>query len=106
MTWYINNEGVADGPYAETTILSFIQEGRVNHHTLVWHAGLEFWQEAGTLQASWWQTLKPNLDIPPKPAAVGPSTHRGAMPLAPSEKQPESKAGGLLKRLFGKRTKS
>lgn len=105
MTWYFNNGGAADGPHSESAMLTFIQEGCVNIHSLIWHPGLELWQEAGVLQASWWQTPKPKSDT----AAThegNTASHRSTVPHAPTEKPTDNKGSGFLKRLFGRRANS
>ncbi len=104
MTWYFHNGGVADGPHSESAMLSFIQEGHINIHSLIWHPGLDLWQEAGVLQASWWQTPTPKSDTTAT-LEGNTATHRSTTPNAPTGMPADNKGVGFLKRLFGKRAK-
>lgn len=106
MNWYFNNDGCADGPHDESAMRGFIQEGRIHAETLIWHAGLELWQEAGILKALWWQQNVPTPAGSTKADESAPGQHRSPMPLAPTEKPADSKGVGLLKRWFGKKEKS
>lgn len=106
MTWYFNNDGCADGPHDESAMRDFIQEGRIHSGTLIWHAGLEFWQEAGMLKAMWWQQSPQTPASTTKADDKASGTHRSPMPLAPTEKPASSKGGGLFKRLFWRKDKS
>lgn len=103
MTWYFNNNGTADGPHDESTMLTLIQAGRVSTSTLIWHAGLDLWQEAGTLKGIWWQKSQP-LSAPSKLDGKVPTPHRSPMPLAPTEQIAKDKGVGLFKRLFGRKS--
>lgn len=106
MNWYYNNDGCADGPHDESAMRDFIQAGRIHAGTLIWHAGLELWQEAGMLKAMWWQQNVPTPASSTKANDKTQGLHRSPMPLAPTEKPAISKGGGLFKRLFGRKDKS
>ncbi|MES2594938.1 MAG: DUF4339 domain-containing protein [Verrucomicrobiota bacterium] len=108
MTWFFNNDGAADGPHDEPTMLDFIQSGRLTSRTLIWHDGMPAWKEAGMLQAVWWQPVeepiaKARLKAPVKSAAEdGTPSRRIGTPMAPIAEAPKAKVG-LLKRLFGRK---
>ena len=104
MTWFYNNEGAADGPYDEPAMMAFVSAGKVSALTLLWHTGLDLWQEAGTLNPAWWQ---PVTEKPLAKAAGSVTTgvlgaRRSPVPLAPTE-APATRKVGLLKRLFGRK---
>jgi len=111
MTWFYNNDGAADGPHDEPTMLDFIQAGKLTSKTLIWHDGMPVWKEAGMLQAVWWQPkddpiAKARLKAPAKSgkAEEAVPARRLATPMAPTAEAPKPKVG-LLKRLFGKKDK-
>jgi hypothetical protein len=106
MTWYFNNDGCADGPHDESVMRDMIKAGRIHAGTLIWHAELELWQEAGILKAIWWQQNASTSASTPKAEESSPGQHRSPMPLAPTEKPVGSKGVGLLKRWFGKKDNS
>jgi hypothetical protein len=106
MNWYFNNDGAADGPHDESAMLAFIQAGRVSTSTLIWHGGLDLWQEAGTLQTKWWQPLEAPAATVRKPEASTGTLHRSPLPIAPTEKPTAGKGVSLLKRWFGRKEKS
>jgi GYF domain 2 len=102
MTWFYNDEGVAQGPVDESAMMTLISAGKILVHTLIWHNGLELWHEAGTLNPSWWQPVEEKS----KPASQSANTdkvalRRSPVPLAPTEAPKQAKAKSLLKRLFG-----
>jgi GYF domain 2 len=104
MTWFYNNEGAADGPHDESSMMSYVSAGKVSALTLVWHNGLDLWQEAGTLNPLWWQPVmeKPQTKASGSVTSSVQGTHRSPVPLAPTE-APEKRKVGLLKRLFGRK---
>lgn len=105
MTWYFNNEGAAEGPLDEPTILDLVQSQKLSAKTLVWHNGLELWQEAGTVSPGWWQPAEQKEDKKTSASATSKSpARRSPVPLAPSDESPKKKSGGLLRRLFGKKS--
>lgn len=107
MTWFYNDQGVAQGPLDELGMRSLINAGRIDEHTLIWHQGMEFWIEAGTLNSAWWH---PVMDKPLKSAETISSgteaSHRSPIPLAPTETLQKPKSESLFQRLFGGRKKS
>ncbi len=108
MTWFYNNDGVADGPHDEPAMRAFIQQGRITARTLVWKEGLPLWQEARQLQAAWWEPAeKPAAKGPAasSPEAGGTPARRLATPMAPSEAEAPKPKAGFLKRLFGRKDK-
>lgn len=114
MTWFFNNDGIADGPHEEPAMAELVQKGRVLPQTLVWHDGLTLWQEASVLQAAWWKVKlkapqpQPALEVPAPAAAPKVATpRRNPKPLAPTptEEVPKAKPG-LFKRLFGRKSDS
>jgi hypothetical protein len=105
MTWYFNNDGTADGPHDESAMLTLIQAGRVGKGTLIWHSGLDLWQEAGALKAAWWQQPVPPPAAPANLDGKASTSHRSPTPLAPTEQIAKSKSVGFLKRLFGRKDK-
>lgn len=106
MTWYFNNDGVADGPHDEAALRDLIKEGRITAQTLVWQPGTgsDLWQTVETLAPAWWV---PKAEPVSAPAAVkrGPET-RGLVPMAPvNSGKDEQESGGFLAKLFGWRKK-
>ncbi len=109
MTWFYNNDGLADGPHDEPAMLDFIQSGRLSSRTLIWHDGMPSWKEAGMLQAVWWQPVEDpiaksrlkRITVAPTAQDGGPS-RRLPVPVAPTAEAPKAKVG-LLKRLFGRK---
>ncbi len=105
MTWYFNNDGTADGPHDEFAMLALIQAGRVSKGTLIWHSGLDLWQEAGTLKVVWWQQPEAPSTASTKLDGKASTPHRRPTPLAPTEQIAKGKGIGFLKRLFGRKDK-
>lgn len=103
MTWFYNNEGAAEGPLEDSAMLALVSNGVVRAQTLVWHSGLESWDDAGTLNPTWWQPEIPKSAPKKIDGTVTGSklSHRSPVPLAPSEAPAKPKSKGLLKRLFG-----
>lgn len=56
MTWYYNNEGVADGPHDEEAMRDLVSRHRVSSRTLIWNPSGENWQEVSAALPSWWQS--------------------------------------------------
>lgn len=103
MIWYYNNEGAASGPHDEKAMRQMAASGVLAARSLIWQAGMELWQEAGTLRPEWWQEPAANLR-PEKSAEAGTASisRRTPQPLAPSEEVKQEKRG-LLSRLFGRK---
>ncbi len=100
MTWYFNNEGVADGPYEDDAMAALLKQNRIKAQTLVWHVGGESWQGISIQAPSWWQ---PTVATPTAVEAT-PSSRpltRGLVPKAPQAEAKPQASGGFLKRLFG-----
>jgi hypothetical protein len=107
MSWFYNDEGTANGPFDEPSMMGLITAGKVHATTLIWNGGIELWQEAGTLSPTWWQ---PAEGLTKTAETTGTSkmasARRSPVPLAPSEAPKKTKAKGLLKRLFGSKDAS
>ncbi|SKB07668.1 protein of unknown function [Prosthecobacter debontii] len=106
MTWYFNNDGLADGPHDEATLRAWVKKGRIGPRTLVWRSdsGTEEWQEVETLAPAWWKgTSEPKGKVTSSPAASpregrGPET-RGLTPKAPGAGV-NSSGGSFFAKLF------
>ena len=101
MTWFYNNEGVAQGPVDEPGMMSLISSGKLGRQTLIWHNGLDLWDEAGLLKPNWWQPVEEKSKPAAKVSSDKATAHRSPVPLAPTDAPPKAKSVGLLKRLFG-----
>lgn len=103
MNWYIEKDGVSQGPLPEQVLALRVQSGEVPAETLIWHVGLEEWQPIQQLRPQWLERPKPEPVAAPEPPpsdikAVPSPARTAAKPLAPSvpEKQP-----GFFRKLFG-----
>jgi len=106
MTWFYNDAGVAQGPLDEPGMMSLIDAGRIDAHTLIWHQGMELWIEAGTLNASWWHPVDKTMKAAETITSSAEPSQRSPIPLAPTEALRKPKSESLLQRLFGGRKKS
>ena len=101
MNWYIEKDGVSQGPLSEQVLALRVQDGEVPPDTLIWHVGLAEWQPIQQLRPQWLQppTAPVSTVSPPTEAKPAPATRTAAKPLAPSmtEEQP-----GFFKKLFGR----
>ncbi len=61
----INNQKY--GPYNETQIEKWIEDGRVNKNTMCWYSGLNEWEQLGDVFPQYFQTVEP--PPPPDPKA-------------------------------------
>jgi len=106
MTWFYNNLGEAHGPHDDTTMMSLVAAGNIDTRTLIWHNGLNVWQEAGTLSPAWWQApeIKPAITPDAKSTEMTPA-RRSPVPLAPTQATVKKESEGFLKRLFGGKKK-
>ena len=102
MNWYIEKEGVSQGPLTEQVLALRVQSGEVPAETLIWHVGLAEWQPIQQLRPQWLAPSPPPVTASPEPAPAeakaAPPSRTAAKPLAPSmsEEQP-----GFFKKLFG-----
>lgn len=111
MTWYFNNEGLADGPYEDEAMRALVGSQKIKARTLIWHpgGGGELWQEVMVVSPSWWQPVAPasvpvgSVSPGTRPlAGGGESTSRNLVPLAPvSQSKITEERPGFLKRIFG-----
>ena len=109
MNWYIEKDGVSQGPVTEQVLALRVQGGEVPADTLIWQVGMLEWQPIQQLRPQWLQAVAPPPESAPvvEPAAPvaateakpAPATRTAAKPLAPSvqEEQP-----GFFKKLFGR----
>ncbi len=104
MTWYFNNDGLADGPYEDEAMSALLVQKRIKAQTLVWHDGAAEWQELAAMEPAWWQavaaTLAPAPSTQPLKTIVESGT-RNLLPKAPREEAKPAETGNFLKRLFG-----
>lgn len=47
--FYVDKEGKAQGPFAQTTMKEFFSEGKIDVSTFVWHEGMENWKRINDL---------------------------------------------------------
>lgn len=126
MNWYIEQNGVSQGPFTEQALMQQLQAKPVSADTLVWHVGLDDWQPVAKLRPDW-PTLAPARMVAAAPTTATKST--AAIPVAkaaetpkaatatkasaaaaePAEAKPEAEAAGekpgLFKKLFGGKKK-
>ncbi|MES2736808.1 MAG: DUF4339 domain-containing protein [Verrucomicrobiota bacterium] len=99
MTWYFNNDGVADGPYEDEAMAALLAQNRIRGHTLVWQVGGEAWQEIAAQAPNWWQPVTTaQADVV---VSSRPPTTRGLVPNAPVVEAKPAASGGFLKKMFG-----
>lgn len=99
MTWYFNNDGVADGPYEDEAMAALLVQNRIKGHTLVWQVGGETWQEIAAQAPDWWQPV--TAAQTDAVVSTRPPTTRGLVPNAPVVEAKPAASGGFLKKMFG-----
>lgn len=103
MNWYIEKEGVSQGPLTEQVLALRVQSGEVPEDTLIWHVGLPEWQPISQLRPQWLAPAPAAVVTPTEPAPADakstPPARVSAKPLAPSvaDAQP-----GFFSKLFGR----
>ena len=106
MNWYIEKDGVSQGPLTEQVLALRVQGGEVPDDTLIWHVGLEEWQPIRQLRPKWLEPPAPPVlvpiaasPLPPAESKAAALSRAAAKPLAPSvpEAQP-----GFFQKLFGR----
>lgn len=97
MSWYFNNDGAADGPYDDEAMAALVVQKRIQAQTLIWHPGIDVWQEIVALAPPWWKA-PPTPNTKSDKAAGG---GRGFAPNAPSHEEKSSETPSFFKRLFG-----
>jgi hypothetical protein len=65
MNWYFEQQGVSHGPLPENELVLMLRRREITHETMIWHPGMERWQEIVTLKPEW-------LVTPSVGAAVAP----------------------------------
>lgn len=64
MNWYYGVDGKQFGPVELPLLIQMVQEGKLQNHDLVWHAGMgEAWKEVGRV---------PELNVAPAPVSPAP----------------------------------
>lgn len=53
LAWYAHFDGSNQGPVDESSLLSWIANGKVNSKTMIWKDGMAEWLEAGILRPEW-----------------------------------------------------
>ncbi|MEN3943541.1 DUF4339 domain-containing protein [Prosthecobacter sp. SYSU 5D2] len=104
MTWYFNNNGAADGPYDDEAMASLVAQKRIQAQTLIWHPGVDLWQEISSFSPSWWKSAMASnaAGSNEKPVkADTPTTTRNLVPMAPRADNSPKVQTSFLKRLFG-----
>jgi len=76
MNWFYVSDNEQKGPVEQADFERLVQNGVVNHSTLVWREGLADWQAYGELSAS-----QPTLLASPGPSAVTCSECHQSFPL-------------------------
>ena len=124
MNWYIEKDGVSQGPLTEEMLALRVQGGEVASETLIWHVGLKEWQPVAQLRPQWLVPVTPAKSAPaasdlapapapapasgPAPSSAGPKlvpipaaapSRPVAKPLAPSVADEQT---GFFKKLFGR----
>lgn len=68
MNWYFEQQGVSHGPLPEDELVLMLRRREITRDTMIWHPGLESWQEIATLKPQWLVT--PSVEAAPRRSAV------------------------------------
>jgi hypothetical protein len=120
MNWYIEQNGVSQGPFTEQALTQQLQAKPVPADTLVWHVGLDDWQPIAKLRPDWptsaparTMTASPTVAAkdtvaPAAKAAEAPKaakTAKAGVAAEPEVAKPEAETPaekpGLFKKIFG-----
>jgi hypothetical protein len=124
MNWYIEKEGICQGPLSEEEIVTRMTQRELSSDSLVWNAQMESWSTVAETKPEWLMMesavseatvsatiaaeatapatrpvtapLKPMREVPVKGAAPAPSRLKPQAPVSGDETKP-----GFFKRLFG-----
>lgn len=120
MNWYIEKEGICQGPLTEEEMVTRMARRQLSSDSLVWHTELDSWSTVAETKPEW-LLVEPEAvtenEPPPTPAPITrpitaplkpmrEATAAGAAP-APSRLKPQAPVGGeeskpgFFKRLFG-----
>lgn len=91
MAWYYNNEGLAEGPLTEETMISLFIEGKISERSLIFNSEDQAWKSVEALSPHW-LGLAQNR--------IAEKTLMSAKPEV-IQVEPDAKPEGLLKKLLG-----
>jgi len=104
MTWYYNNDGVADGPHEDEAMSELKSQKRLNAQTLIWHPEAAQWQAVAQMSPAWWQPAQPKVTSPQvstdKTLKKEEVIKGGFTPMAPIASEKASTTN-FFKRLLG-----